>query len=304
MDLSTLSSFAAAIIATFLTASYTASAATEGLSSAFNLRGKLLLYTIRQLLNETHNNAPLTLKIYSNYVFNPRQPGKVDSLAAIKSLPAIVQPLTFASALMEAIEWRINMTRSQMEAALERNVFDEQLKSLAQQLIARYANDLIKMQLEIANWFERGIGHLADDYRRMTQGSNFVIGLVVAVVLGLDPIPPSLSQHAFSPLAANIAGYFLVAISTLFGAPFWYALLMKLVPIKPTGVNVDTSAPPPISTSGAGGATPSPGPGPTGSPPSAPSTPPASTAPSTEPPVSGPTPGSPTAPPEPGTEHS
>ena len=63
LDLQGLLAAALEVLTTFLTVSYLASTATEGLSSALNLRAKRLMQTIRELLNETHNSAPVTLAI-------------------------------------------------------------------------------------------------------------------------------------------------------------------------------------------------------------------------------------------------
>jgi hypothetical protein len=292
-------SFAAEVVATFLIVSYVASAATEGLSSALRIRPRALLSMIRRLLNETHNSAPLTLAIYNNYLFNPQQTEQALSLAALRSLPSAVDKMTFARALMDAIGLS-GSDPDTMITQIRARVVDPQLQLLAIHLVNRHyeairRNNLTAMQLEIANWFERSTYSLGDEYRRWTQLSNFVIGLALAVVLGLNPLPKALADQALSPLAAKIVGYLTVAISTLFGAPFWFALLGKLVPIKPSVPPEAIGASPPTGPS----TTPSAGPPPAGPsttpsagpPPAGPSTTPSpaglSTTPPVEPPAAG-----------------
>jgi hypothetical protein len=278
-------SFAAEVVATFLIVSYVASAATEGLSSAFRIRPRALLRSIRRLLNETHNSAPLTLAIYNNYLFNPTQTEQATSLSALRSLPPAVDKLTFARALMEAA----GLTGSDRDAMITQvraRVVDRELQTLAIQLIERHSddirrNDLRTMQLDIANWFERSTYSLDNDYRRLTQASNFVIGLALAVLLGLNPLPATVAARAPSPLAAKIIGFLIVAISTLFGAPFWFAVLSKVVPIKPRVPPEEVGAPPPSPPP------PAP-PGPIAGP--SPAPPPAPAAPAPTPPAPAPTP--------------
>jgi hypothetical protein len=291
LDLQGLAAAALEVLTTFLTVRYLASNASEGLSSALNLRGKLLMRTIRELLNETHTSAPVTLAVYNNYLFNPRATEPADTIAAVKSLPAVVDPLTFARALMDAVGLRGNDPQQMLEA-ISASRLDPTLQTLARNLVEHYRRDiendnLNNLQKSIANWYERAVGHRGDDYRRLSQLSNFIIGLLLAALLGLSPLPKSLMESGLlgyfsaqfsSEWPLKLAGYVIVAISTLYGAPFWFSLIKKLSPISPTGVSEDAAAGPPTGVL--------PGPAPTagtpspGQPPAGPSGPPAGPAPS------------------------
>ena len=303
-DPSVLLAYVVDVVSTFLIVSYLVSAATEGLSSLFRVRQKLLFDGIRELLNETrHREAPLTLAIYNNQVFNPLATEKAKTISEIKVRPAFVLPRTFARALMEATGLRGENAEAMSDSI--KKLFPDQdpqhperpnplLKELALNLIERHQkqntvspDDLTAMQQEIANWFEASVGHVADRFRRYTQLSNFVLGLLLAVLLGLKPLP-KLSQQAL--LGANgevILNYLVIAISTLFGAPFWFGLLNRINPLKSTGPRPETGAPPP-------------GPGPSSpdasqtAPPTTPGPPPAGPAPQPSPPPA-PTPGAPDA---------
>jgi hypothetical protein len=260
-------SYAAEVVATFLIVSYVASAATEGLSSLFRVRAWALLRSIRRLLDETHNSAPVTLAIYNNYLFNPQQAGRAESIAALGSRPSTTDKLTFARALMDEIGLSGN-DPNQIITNIRGSRLGSALQSLAINLVERHL-ELIRsdnptamtaMHLEIANWFERSTYRLDEDYRRWTQLSNFVIGGGLAAVLGLNPLPADLTAHAPPGWWLQGIGALTVAISTLFGAPFWFALLNKLVPIKPRVPDEKVGATPPSVAAappgGAGGAPP------------------------------------------------
>jgi hypothetical protein len=258
LDLQGLAAAALEVLTTFLTVSYLASTATEGWSSALNLRGKLLMRTIQELLNETHTSAPVTLAIYNNFLFNPRATERADTIAAVKSLPAVVDSLTFARALMDAVGLRGNDPQQMLEA-ISASSLDPTLQTLARNLVEHHAEEirqdnLTNMQRSIANWYERAVGHRADDYRRLTQLSNFITGLLVAALLGLSPLPKSLMESGLlghfsaqfsSEWPLKLFGYIIVAVSTLYGAPFWFSLINKISPVKPTGVRGDAAAGPP-----------------------------------------------------------
>jgi hypothetical protein len=124
------------------------------------------------------------------------------------------------------------------------------------------------MEIALANWFDGGMQRVSGAYKRMTQLWTFLIGLAVAglfnvdtfrlfrvlwdhpalvariavpggfdvaqavanldaLPVGWDPAPPSI------PLA--FGGWLLTALSVLFGAPFWFDLLARLVNLRGTG---------------------------------------------------------------------
>jgi hypothetical protein len=282
LDLPGLASAVLEVLTTFLTVSYLASTASEGLSSAYNLRAKLLMATIRELLNETNTSAPVTLVIYNNYLFNPRATERADTIAAVKSLPTIVDPLTFARALMDAVGIR-GTNLQQIHDAISASGLQRSptpgpppdLQTLAHNIIDHYAdeithNDLTNVQQSIANWYERAVGQRADSYRRLSQLANFIIGLLLAALLGLSPLPKSLMESGLlgyfstqfsSEWPLKLFGYIIVAVSTLYGAPFWFSLINMINPVKPTGASKDAAAGPPtgVLPNGAGTAgTPSP----------------------------------------------
>jgi hypothetical protein len=280
LDLQGLLAAALEVLTTFLTASYLASTATEGLSSALNLRAKQLMQTIRELLNEVHNSAPVTLAIYNNYLFNPRATEAAETITAVKSLPTIVDKLTFARALMDAVGIRGRDPRQIHDAinasSLQRSPpgGPPDLQTLAHNLIDHYAdeitnNDLTKVQASIANWFDRAVGHRGDDYRRLTQLSNFLIGLLLAALLGLSPLPKSLMESgllgdlskyisAETEWPIKLVGYVIVAVSTIYGAPFWFSLIKMISPIKPTGTDPSAAAGPPTGVAPSSASTTSP----------------------------------------------
>ncbi len=272
MDPSILLSFAASVAATFLIVSYVCAAATEGLASAFQVRARMLLRSILKLLGETRHRAPITLRIYTNYsynpLFNPPTAAPVTSLSQVTTRPAVVDKKTFASALMAAVGLTgsdPDAMRAAVSAAFSEN---RDLVPLAENLIDRNADTiregkLDKLQEEIGNWFERSTVSTRDEYRQLTQITNFVIGLALAILLGLNPLPPDLVKQAPNELTARLLGYLIVATSTLFGAPFWFGLLTKIIPIGPTASSPSSGAPPPPAGAPAAAAPPgSIGPGP------------------------------------------
>jgi hypothetical protein len=145
---------------------------------------------------------------------------------------------------------------------------NEQLKTLLKGLYARSGHDIEKMRVELSAWFDGAMNRVSGAYKRQAQLWTFVLALVVAIVFNIDCISlvralwqhptlvaqlPTLSGHEATTaldalntlpigwprgeiaLCWSIAGWFITAMSALFGAPFWFDALQRLVNVRGTG---------------------------------------------------------------------
>ena len=139
----------------------------------------------------------------------------------------------------------------------------------------RAAGEASVMHAEVAAWFNNGMDRVSGAYKRRSQLTCFVIAFVLAIVLNVDAVHlfstlwkhPSLIAALSAPVAATgttpdvsnvlaqlevlpvgwpinvtwhfefrqLFGWFITASSALFGAPFWFGLLQKLVNLRGAG---------------------------------------------------------------------
>jgi hypothetical protein len=183
-------------------ATFTASAGTEAISSFLRWRAKMLFDGVKTILNESITG--LATVIYRNPLVNPRSTGE-DSGDLAKGIPSYIDPKSFAVALTTAlgleqsrldglkgtglphiIEW----VRTQI-APLQN---EPRLSLLLADAIHRNNADLQLVDVAIAEWFENATDRISGAYKRRTQASNFIIGLILAVVLDLNPLPRGIAD--------------------------------------------------------------------------------------------------------------
>jgi hypothetical protein len=183
-------------------ASYIASAGTEAISSYFRWRAKMLLDALMTMLNERVTG--LATAIYRHPLVHPRTTGE-DSGDLTNEIPSYIDPKSFAIALIDALgldqsclaalkgmglqqiaEW----ARTQI-APLQN---EPRLRMLLTDAIHRNNADLELVRLAIAGWFDTATDRISGAYKRRTQASNFTIGLILAVVLDLNPLPREISD--------------------------------------------------------------------------------------------------------------
>jgi hypothetical protein len=146
---------------------------------------------------------------------------------------------------------------------------DEQLKQFLNGVIERSVGDPDKIKAELVAWFDNAMDRVSGWYKRWTQLIAFIFALILAAGLNIDSIgvakalwqQPTLADkltadkdlkadQAIKELDAAIPigwpntgqnwgiaflGWLITALSTLFGAPFWFDLLQNFIRLKGTG---------------------------------------------------------------------
>ena len=322
----------------FFLVSFLASSATEALSSLFGWRPAMLLRFVQTILDDKTTN--LASELYANALVNPRaESGDPETK---KTLPSYIDPWFFAIALVGVLNldqsrlnrWKTSSQPQQVQSAQPqpqqvRSSQLQQVKQLITQEIVQLRNDarlgdlladtIIRREFDvneisasIARWFDSATDRLTGTYKRRTQLSNFLFGLVIAVVFDVNPLPPALTQLTPVPAApasvssidnaASVAqavapsgappaqvveedrgaspsnastgasssvgsdasanrsvtkswaaifkdggivkaiGWFVAALSTVLGAPFWFDILSKVTNIGGTKPDKSTAA--------------------------------------------------------------
>ncbi|MEK7811565.1 MAG: hypothetical protein AAB278_07100, partial [Pseudomonadota bacterium] len=250
----------------------------EAIASALKLRSKNLLEGIKSLLND-HQLEGLALNLYNHALVNPRAPGTAITAKDIKNKPSYIEPKNFAISLIESIQTTPGNFKQLGEDI--NAIQDAQLRLLLQGMYTRASGDIDNLQTQLSAWFDAGMDRVSGDYKRQSQLFCFLIALVISVVLNVDSIHlfKTLWEHPaialqITTLQSNanadgidqlnqlseklmglpigwqapynvgptaFAGWLITASAALFGAPFWFDLLQKLVRLRGTGVKPDRS---------------------------------------------------------------
>jgi hypothetical protein len=143
---------------------------------------------------------------------------------------------------------------------------DDQIKELLQGMYVRAAGKVENVQKEVASWFDSGMQRVSGVYKRKAQLFSFLIALAVAGVFNINTfflssalwahplgvagltVPhdsvASLNQLQKLPVGWTcnpargplmVFGWLATACSALFGAPFWFGFLQRLVNLRGTG---------------------------------------------------------------------
>jgi hypothetical protein len=240
-----------------------ASSVYESFASLLKLRANGLLKGVKELLND-QDFSGLAQSLYKNALVNPRDPGKADKESQLQAKPSYIQPKHFAAALLEAIQGApgtFEDLKPQIDA-----IKDDQIRTLLRNMYARAGGKLENIQTELASWFDAGMERVSGAYKRKAQLFSFLIAFAVAGALNIDTfhLSNALWTHSAdiaslavtkSPEAALaelkqlpvgwtsgssfsalvLAGWLATACSALFGAPFWFGLLQRLVNLRGTG---------------------------------------------------------------------
>jgi hypothetical protein len=183
--------------------------------------------------------------------------------------PSYIDPKNFALAFMDTLEavpgdWRA------LQKRIDGMQNNGQIKLLLQGMFARANYDMVKFRDDLAGWFDDAMDRVSGVYKRQSQLFTFVIALVVAAALNVDTfvlfgklwqhtsgiagLPALTSQDAKQALdhlqalpvgwaglpdlpsiPLKLFGFVVTALSALFGAPFWFDILQRLVNVRGTG---------------------------------------------------------------------
>jgi hypothetical protein len=242
-----------------------ASSIYEALASLVKLRSRSLLNGVKDLLND-QDFTGLAKDLYNNALINPRDSGKAGSEAELQAKPSYIDPKAFAVALLDAVQ-EIPGTFVELGAKIDK-IADPQIKKLLKGIYARADGKLENMHAALSGWFDTSMQRVSGAYKRNAQLFTFLIALIVAGALNIDTFRvfhtvwghPTLVAHLTAPATPTApgaleaveklpvgwfpssrmsiwvaVGWLVTACSALFGAPFWFDLLQRLVNLRGTG---------------------------------------------------------------------
>ena len=246
----------------------------EAVASMLKLRARSLLEGVKALLNDPGFTG-LARDVYQHALVNPRSSGAGDgALTPAAAMPAIVpsyiEPRAFAIALIDSIQ----KTPEGFQHLRERidGLQDRQLRTMLQGIWDRADGKVENVEAALARWFDTGMNRVSGVYKRQAQLFTFLIALVIAGLFNVDSFHLFKTLWVHPGAAASIAagsategatkaldalftlpvgwdhapesvgaalflfcGWLVTAISVLFGAPFWFDLLQRLVNLRGTG---------------------------------------------------------------------
>jgi hypothetical protein len=241
----------------------------EGIASALKLRSKSLLTGIKDLLNDRGFQG-LARDVYNHALVNPIDPGTAVTEQQLKNKPAYVEPRQFALALIDTVQ-TVPGNFAQLGNDIG-NIADPQLRQLLQGMYARADGNLENLRDAVAAWFDTSMDRVSGAYKRQSQLICFLLGFVIAGLFNIDSfhlfhslwLHPALTEELSrlpagtdvtsavarlealpigwkGPLTPGIdslivvVGWLVTASSALFGAPFWFDLLQRLIQLRGTG---------------------------------------------------------------------
>jgi hypothetical protein len=247
----------------------------ESLAALFRLRANTLLDGVKSMLNDPRFEG-LARAIYAHPLVNPHTDGTAASEKALASKPSYIEPAHFAIALVDSL-WKAPGDFMQLKSAID-GIPDPQLRTALQGMYGR-ARDLQQFQDMLAGWFDNAMARMSGAYKRQQLLVSLLLSLLLAILFNIDSIhlfrtlwqQPALAAHlqqapdaldpalidammtlpigweSFPPrlsadFALQVAGWMITASTTLFGAPFWFDLMQRVVRMRGTGAKPEESA--------------------------------------------------------------
>jgi hypothetical protein len=244
----------------------------EALAAAFRLRANTLLAGIKTMLNDPRFDG-LARAIYQHPLVNPHADGTLPDERGMRTRPSYIEPAHFAIALVDSLG-HVPGDFAQLAGAIE-TIPDLQLKQAMRALYGR-ARDLQQFQDMLAGWFDNAMARMSGIYKRRQLLISLLLALLLAILFNIDSIhlfrtlwqQPSLAAHLrdapgaldpavfdammalpigwshFPPapgadFALQVAGWIITASTALFGAPFWFDLMQRVVRLRSTGTRPD-----------------------------------------------------------------
>jgi len=249
----------------------------EALAAAFSLRANTLLAGVKSMLNDPGFDG-LARAVYAHPLVNPHADGSAAGERDLRSKPSYIEPAHFAIALVDSL-WRTPGDFLQLASAID-NIPDAQVRRAMQGMVGR-ARDLQQFQDMLAGWFDNAMARMSGTYKRRQMLVSLLVALLLAILFNIDSIhlfrtlwqQPALASHLhdapgaldpavidalmalpigwthFPPVpgpefALQVAGWMVTASTALFGAPFWFDLMQRVVRMRASGARPDeTTAP-------------------------------------------------------------
>jgi len=240
----------------------------EALAAAFRLRANTLLAGVKSMLNDPRFDG-LARAVYLHPLVNPHTDGTQPNERDMRTRPSYIEPAHFAIALVDSL-WKVPGDFVQLSNAIE-TIPDPQLRQVMRGLYGR-ARDLQQFQDMLAGWFDNAMARMSGTYKRRQLLISLLLALLLAILFNIDSIhlfrtlwqQPALAAHLhdapgaldpavfdammalpigwtrFPPVAnadfaLQVAGWIVTASTALFGAPFWFDLMQRVVRMRSTG---------------------------------------------------------------------
>jgi hypothetical protein len=240
----------------------------EALASLFRLRANTLLAGVKSMLNDPAFDG-LARAVYAHPLVNPHTDGNAMDERELRSKPSYIEPAHFAIALVDSL-WKVPGDFIQLRSSIEA-IPDPQLRAALLSMVSR-ARDLQQFQDMLAGWFDNAMARMSGTYKRNQLLISLLLSLLLAILFNIDSIhlfrtlwlQPGLAAHikdvpagldpavirdlmalpigwtTFPPVlnadfALQVAGWLITATTALFGAPFWFDLMQRVVRMRATG---------------------------------------------------------------------
>jgi hypothetical protein len=92
-----------------------------------------------------------------------------------------------------------------MNAAIDANVTNSQLKGVLKGIVDRTSGDVVQVHHELAKWFDSSMDRVSGVYKRKTQLWSFLIALAAAAVLNVNSVEVGKALWKQPMLAKTIA---------------------------------------------------------------------------------------------------
>jgi hypothetical protein len=262
----------------------------EALASLFRLRANTLLAGVKSMLNDPQFDG-LARAVYAHPLVNPHTDGSAMDERSLATRPSYIEPAHFAIALVDSL-WKTPGDFMQLRSTIEA-ISDPQLRTAMLGMVGR-ARDLQQFQDMLAGWFDNAMARMSGAYKRSQLLISLLLSLLLAIMFNIDSIhlfrilwqQPALAAHLkdvptaldpavidalmalpigwtrFPPVlnadfALQVVGWLITATTTLFGAPFWFDLMQRVVRMRATGAKPE-EVPPAVRIEGRVAATPVP----------------------------------------------
>jgi hypothetical protein len=253
----------------------------EALASALHLRAHTLLDGIKTMLNDPRFNG-MARALYSHALINPHDDGQLSDQRSLKHKPSYIEPLHFAMALIDSIQ-RVPGKIDDLGHDIN-TLRDPQLRRALQGIYLRANGDYQLFQDGVAAWFDSAMARVSGEYKRRSLLVSVLLSFLLAVLFNIDSIhlfktlwqhPALAAQITAVPAAADrqtidlmfalpigwasfppvfdgtfllqVAGWLITSASALFGAPFWFSTLQRVMQMRGTGAKPDESSATPAS---------------------------------------------------------
>jgi hypothetical protein len=247
----------------------------EAIASQLSFRSKTLFAGIQNLLNANNpEDHSLILGVYNHALACPFGAGVAKKIEDLKYKPSYMDSKHFALALIDTIQPAAAGFEQLGEQI--KTIQNEQIRQMLTTMYDSSQGKIENLQTALANWFDNGMDRLSGSYKRQAQRWCFVIAFALAAIFNIDSfhlfktlwqhpaLITELSVNQSAEFAINaletlpigwqldhsladdwrsvlaspnvIAGWLVTASSSLFGGPFWFDMLKKLINLRGTGL--------------------------------------------------------------------